>query len=167
MYRCKEFGSISKFIYALLHFSSDVVSRLCKKLTVRIGLLVLWSVSRSLVGLFVHPSVRQWVSRPVGRSTGWYVILQWKVWKRVFRCRLVRPSIRRLVRPLRKCKNRVSWLFLATVRSYTESNDQPTCFESLLYYSFHLSIRPSVSPYISHAQYTQTQTGRIITMFSL
>ena len=31
-------------------------------------------------------------------------------------------------------KNRVSRLFLATVRSYTETNDQPTCFESLLYY---------------------------------
>ena len=60
----------------------------------------------------------------------------------------VRPSVRRYVRPLRKCKNRVSRLFLATMRSYTESNDRQTCFESLLYYS-------SVSPYMSHVQYTQ------------
>ena len=43
------------------------------------------------------------------------------------------PSVRPLVLPLRKCKNHVSWLFLATVRSYNETNDQPTCFESLLY----------------------------------
>ena len=47
----------------------------------------------------------------------------------------VRPSIRPSVRPLRLCENRVSRLFLATVRSYSETNDQPTCFESLLYYS--------------------------------
>ena len=40
----------------------------------------------------------------------------------------VSPTVRRLVDrsvgPLRLCKNRVSWLFLATVRSDTETNDQ-------------------------------------------
>ena len=48
----------------------------------------------------------------------------------------VRPSVRRSVRPsvgpLRLCENRVSRLSLATVRFYTKTNDQPTCFESLL-----------------------------------
>ena len=48
----------------------------------------------------------------------------------------VRPSVRRpSVRPLRLCKNRVSRLFLAIRRTYTETNDPTTCFESLLYYS--------------------------------
>ena len=55
----------------------------------------------------------------------------------------VRPSVRPSVCPLRKCKNRVSRLFLATVRSYTETNDQPTCFESS-----HPSVHPFVTPYI-------------------
>merc|ERR1711911_410636 len=66
----------------------------------------------------------------------------------------VGPSVRRSVRPLRLCKNRVSRLFLATVRSYTETNDQPTCFES----HFSLSV-PSVSPYICHMINTHRDTA--------
>ena len=62
------------------------------------------------------------------------------LYKRI--CPSVRPSVRRSVYPLRKCKNRVSRLFLATVRSYTETNDQPTCFDSLLY---HLVVSPVCS----------------------
>merc|ERR1712121_157532 len=62
----------------------------------------------------------------------------------------VLPSILPSVLPLRLCKNRVFRPFLATVRSYTETNDQTTCFESS-----HPSVRPSVSPYMSHDQYTQ------------
>ena len=41
-------------------------------------------------------------------------------------------SVRWSVGPLRLFKNRVSQLFLATVRSYTELNDRYTCFERLL-----------------------------------
>ena len=63
----------------------------------------------------------------------------------------VRRSVRRSVRPSRLCKNRVSRLFLATVRSYTETNDQPTCFESL---SIRLFVHLSVHTYMSHDQYT-------------
>ena len=83
-------------------------------------------------------------------------------------CLSVHRSVRLSVRPsvclLRKCKNRVSRLFLATVRSYTETNDQPTCFESLLYY---LVISPvclsiCLSIYMSHDQYTKRQPGRIV-----
>ena len=59
------------------------------------------------------------------------------------------------VGPLRKCKKRVSWLFLAAVRSYTETNDQPTCFKS-----FHPSVRPSVSPYIRNMINTRWDTAR-------
>ena len=39
----------------------------------------------------------------------------------------VRPSFRPYVRPLRKCKIRVFRLFLAMMRSYTESNDRQIC----------------------------------------
>ena len=58
----------------------------------------------------------------------------------------VGPSVGRSVRPSRLCKNRVSRLFLATVRSYTETNDQPTCFESLFTRLFvHLSLHTYVT----------------------
>ena len=43
-------------------------------------------------------------------------------------CPSIRRSVGRPVGPLRLCENRVSRLFLATVISYTETNDQPTCF---------------------------------------
>merc|ERR1711911_27672 len=67
----------------------------------------------------------------------------------VFRCvrqeRIsIRGSVRPSVRPLRMCKNRISRLFLATMRSYTETNDQPTCFDSLLHFSFVSSVCLSV-----------------------
>ena len=71
------------------------------------------------------------------------------VW--VFRCvrqeRIsIRGPVRPSVRPSVLCKNRVSWLFLATVRSYTETNDQPTCFESLFTRLFvHLSLHTYVT----------------------
>ena len=75
------------------------------------------------------------------------------LYKRV--CPSVRPSVGRSVRPsvgpLRLCKNRDFRLFLATMRSFTESTERKTCFESLHYYSCrfiflfdHLSVRPSV-----------------------
>ena len=49
-------------------------------------------------------------------------------------CRSICPLVHLYVHPLRMCKNRISRLFFAMVRSFTEANDQPTCFESLLYY---------------------------------
>ena len=59
---------------------------------------------------------------------------------------VVVASVRPSVGPLRLCNNRVSRLFLATVRSYTESNDQPTCFESLFTRLFvHLSLHTCVA----------------------
>ena len=85
------------------------------------------------VHLSVHPSLRPYL-RP---SIRWLV------------SRLVGRSVTPVQKPC-------FLAFLATVRSYTETNDQPTCFEILLYYStFHPSIRPSVSPFMSHDQYTQ------------
>ena len=65
------------------------------------------------------------------------------LYKRV--CPSVLLSVCPLVRPLCKCKNCVPRLFSATVISYTETNDQPKCFESI-----HPSVRPSVSPCICH-----------------
>ena len=64
-------------------------------------------------------------------------------------CQSVGPSVVLLVGRL--CKNRVSWLFLATVRSYAVANDQPTCFESLMYYSVVSSVCSSIclSTYIT------------------
>ena len=44
----------------------------------------------------------------------------------------VRPSVGWSVGPLRLCKNRVSQLFLTTLRSYTEKNDHPTFWEPFL-----------------------------------
>ena len=75
----------------------------------------------------------------------------------------VRPSVRRSVGPLRLCKNRVSRLFLATVRFYTETNDQPTCFESLLYYSVVSPVCSSIclSIYVTWSIHAETQSGRI------
>ena len=75
----------------------------------------------------------------------------------------VRPSVGRSVGPLRLCKNRVSRLFLATVRSYTETNDQPTCFESLLYYSVVSPVCSSIclSVYVTWSIHAETQSGRI------
>ena len=64
------------------------------------------------------------------------------LYKRV--CPSICPSVRRSVGPLRLCKNPVSRLFLTTVRSYTETNDQPTCFECLLYYSVVLPVCLSI-----------------------
>ena len=88
---------------------------------------------------FVRPSVRRSVRPSVG------------------------PSVRPSVRPLRLCKNRVSRLFLATVRSYTETNDQPTCFESLLYYSVVSPVCSSIclSVYVTWSIHAETQSGRI------
>ena len=67
-------------------------------------------------------------------------------------CPYVRPSVRPIVCPLRQSKNRVSWLFLATVRTHTEMNDRQTCFESVLFliYSVVLSVCPFVSSYMSN-----------------
>ena len=69
--------------------------------------------------------------------------------------RSVRPSIPRSVglsvHPLRLCKYRVSRLYLATFRSYTNSNARRTCFQSLFCpFVVHLSVRLSVSPYSCH-----------------
>ena len=74
-----------------------------------------------------------------------------------------RPSFRPSVDPLRLCINRVSRLFLATVRSYTETNDQPTCFESLLYYSVVSPVCSSIclSVYVTWSIHAETQSGRI------
>ena len=70
----------------------------------------------------VHPSVHPSVPPSVPQSVCWSVGL------------------------LRLCKNRVSRLFLATVRSYTETNDQPTCFQSLFTRLFvHLSLHTYVT----------------------
>ena len=64
------------------------------------------------------------------------------LYKRVYRS--VRPSVHNAC-----AKNRVSRLFLATVRFYTETNDQPTYFESAIYYFTRLFV------HLSHDQYTQ------------
>ena len=65
------------------------------------------------------------------------------------------------VRPLRKCQNRVPRLFLATMRSYTESNDRQTCLEGFLYYScrfFCLFVQLSL--HICHMFNTRRATAR-------
>ena len=73
----------------------------------------------------------------------------------------VRPSVRRSVRPLRLCKNRVSWLFLAAMRSYTKSYERQTCFESLLYYSCRLiCLIIHLSLHICHLINTHRDTVR-------
>ena len=97
---------------------------------------------------FIPFFLRRFLMRPSGTH----------LYKRV--CPSVRPS----VRPLRLCKNRVSRLFLATVRSYTETNDQPTCFESLLY---HLVVSPvcssiCLSIYVTWSIHAETRPGRIV-----
>ena len=81
----------------------------------------------------------------------------------------VGPSVRWSVRPLRLCENRVSRLFLATVRSYTETNDQPTCFESLLYYSvvFTVCLSICLSIYVTWSIHAETQSGRIVSRSGL
>ena len=79
------------------------------------------------------------------------------LYKRV--CPSVGPSVRPLVGLLCLCKNRVSRLFLATVRSYTETNDQPTCFESLF---THLSFHLSLHTYVTWSILAETQPGRIV-----
>ena len=75
-------------------------------------------------------------------------------------CPLVRPS----VGPLRLCKNRVSRLFLAAVRSYIKSNDRQICFESLLYYSVVSSVSSSIclSIHVTCSIHAETQSGRIV-----
>ena len=75
----------------------------------------------------------------------------------VYRC------IRLYVRPLRLCKNRVSWLFMAMVRSYTKSNDRQTYFESLLHYSVVASVYSSICLpiYVTCSIQVETQSGRI------
>ena len=76
----------------------------------------------------------------------------------------VGPSVRRSVHPLRLCKNRVSGLCLASVRSYTDTNDRQTCFESLLYYSVVSSVSSSIclSIHVTCSIHAETQSGRII-----
>ena len=80
----------------------------------------------------------------------------------------VRPSVRWTIRPsvgpLRLCKNRVSWLFLATVRPYTETNDQPTCFESLF---TRLFVHLSLHTYVIWSTHAETQPGRIVAQSGL
>ena len=81
--------------------------------------------------------------------------------------RSVRPSVRQSVCPLRKCKNRISWLFLATVRSYIETNDQPTCFESPF---TRLFVHLSLHTFVTWSIHAETQPGRIVArsgLFSL
>ena len=58
----------------------------------------------------------------------------------------VRPFIRRLVCPIRLCKNRLSALFLTAVRSYTLNQliEIDVLRASVATLSFHLSVRPSV-----------------------
>ena len=68
------------------------------------------------------------------------------------------PSVGPSVGPLRLCKNRVSRLFLATVRSYTETDDQPTCFESLF---TRLFVHLSLYTYVAWSIHDETQPGRI------
>ena len=67
-------------------------------------------------------------------------------------------SIHWLVSPLRLCKKHVSRLFLATVRSYTKTNDQPTCWVfSPVYSSICLS-----HTYVTWSIHTESQPGRIV-----
>ena len=81
------------------------------------------------------------------------------LYKRV--CPSVGPSVRPYVRPLRKCKNRVSRLFLATMRSYNESNDRLTRFESLLHYSCRfICLFVHLSLHICHMFNTRRDTAR-------
>ena len=82
---------------------------------------------RPSVGPLFRPSVGPSVRRSVRPSIGPSVR------------RSVGPSVRLSVTQMQK---RVSQFFLATVRSYTETNDQPTCFDSLLY---HLVVSPVCS----------------------
>ena len=73
-------------------------------------------------------------------------------------CSLIPGTIERH-RQSSLCKNRVSWLFLATVRSYTETNDQPTCLESLFARLFvHMSLRT----YVTWSIHAETQPRRIV-----
>ena len=68
-------------------------------------------------------------------------------------CLSIHPSVHPC---LCLCKDRVSWLSLATVRSCTESNDWLTCFESFLYYSCNfICLFVHLSLHMSHVQYTQ------------
>ena len=85
-----------------------------------------------------------------------------QLYKRV--CPSVCLSICPSVLSLRLCKNLVSRLFLATVRSYTESNDRQTCFESLLHYSVVKSVCSSIclSIYVTCSLYAETQSWRIV-----
>ena len=92
-----------------------------------------------LTSLPVHP----WLYPLVGPSVG----------------RSVRRSVRRPVGPLRLCKNRVSRLFFATLISYTETNDQPTCFESLF---TRLFVHLSLHTYVTWSIHAETQHGRIV-----
>ena len=78
----------------------------------------------------------------------------------------VGPSVRPSVGPLRLCKNRVSRLFLATVRSCTctETNDQPPSYESLF---TRLFVHLSLHTYVTWSIHAKTQPGRIITRSGL
>merc|ERR1712105_472767 len=78
------------------------------------------------------------------------------------------PSVGLYICPLCLRKIRVFRLFLATVRSCTESNERETCFECLFYYSVISSVCPficlsiyatSLAPNLIHAE---THFGRII-----
>ena len=68
-------------------------------------------------------------------------------------------SVGRSVGPLRLCRNCIFRLFLATVRSYTETNDQPTCFESLF---TRLFVHLSLHTYVAWTIHAETQPGRIV-----
>ena len=73
-------------------------------------------------------------------------------------------SDHRSVCPLHLCKNRVSWLFLATVRSYTE-----TCFESIIYYLVVSPVCSSIclSIYVIWSIHAKTQSRRIVALSGL
>ena len=80
-------------------------------------------------------------------------------------CPSVRPSVRWSVRrsvcPLRKCKVCVPRLFLTTMRSFTDSNDRQTCFESLIYYSSRfICLFVHVSLHICHMFNTRRDTAQ-------
>ena len=74
----------------------------------------------------------------------------------------IRGSVRPSVGPWRLCKKHVSGLYLATVRSYTETIE-PTCFESLLHNNLVSSICSSIclSLNVTWSIHAETQSGRI------
>ena len=119
----------------------------------------------------------------VTRDTTWRLVVSINVWSRALSHLYKRswPSLGRSNRihslfwsvrwsvvpsviPLCLLKNRVSQLFLATARSYTELNDRYTCFAVCL------SVHPYVNPYVTHSHtisasfslHVRTQSERIV-----